>query len=362
MRAKRNRFLRRNLWWIIPLILLHLVILLAGFVAPYDPTAQNRELPYASPTRLHFVDRSGFHFRPFAYVWVDNDAAANDAAGNPDHQARYKDDRYIEDRSHPYPLRLFTHGDSYSFLGLFESNLHLFGVDDPGKLLLLGTDEFGRDEFSRLLWGGQISIAAGLVATAVTLLIGTIVGLVAGYYGGWIDETLMGTSELFLSLPWLYFLLGVRAFLPLHLSPARTFLLLVCVIGLIGWASPARILRGVVLSSRTQNYVVAARGFGASNFYILRRHILPDTSSVLLTQAALLVPRYIAAEVALSFFGLGVNEPTPSWGNMLATLQQYSVLISYGWMVAPAAALFITSVMYYLLADAVHSRVESRQA
>jgi peptide/nickel transport system permease protein len=357
MRVERARFFRRNLVWIIPLILLHVVILLAASIAPYDPTAQNRDLPYAPPTLLHFVDSSGFHLRPFVYAWVTRDDANDSTAGDPDHEARYK-----EDRTRAYPLRVFTRGDSYSFLGLFETNLHLFGVDDPGKVLLLGTDEFGRDEFSRVLVGGQISIAAGLLATAVTLLIGSIVGLVAGYYGGWIDETLMGTSELFLSLPWLYFLLGVRAFLPLHLSPARTFLLLVCVIGLIGWASPARILRGVVLSSRTRNYVLAARGFGASNFYILRRHILPDTSSVLLTQAALLIPRYIAAEVALSFFGLGVNEPTPSWGNMLAALQQYSVLVSYGWMLAPAAALFITSVMYYLLADALHSRVESRQA
>ena len=213
-----------------------------------------------------------------------------------------------------------------------------------------------------LLWGGQISVAAGIVATAVTLLVGSLVGVIAGYYGGWIDETLMGTTELFLSLPWLYFLLGVRAFLPLHVSPARTFLLLTCVIGLIGWARPARIIRGVVLSTRTRNYVVAARGFGGSDFYLLRRHILPETFSVLLTQASLLVPRYIAAEATLSFFGLGVSEPVPSWGNMLSALQQYSVLVSYGWMLSPAAALFITSVIYYLLADALHSRLKSRQA
>jgi peptide/nickel transport system permease protein len=328
---------------------LHLIVLFAGFIAPYDPTAQNRDFPYAPPTRLHFIDSSGFHLRPFVYPLTT------------------VDDNYHEDRAHPYPLHAFQRGDNYSFFGLFQTNIHLFGIevstqDDPGRLFLLGTDAFGRDEFSRVLWGGQISIAAGITATVVTLFIGSIVGLIAGYYGGWIDETLMGTSELFLSLPWLYFLLGVRAFLPLHLSPARTFLLLACVIGLIGWARPARIIRGLVLSTRTRNYVTAARGFGASNLYILRRHILPDTASVLLTQAALLVPRYIAAEVALSFFGLGVNEPTPSWGNMMSASQQYSVLISYGWMLAPAAALLITSVTYYMLADALHSRLESRQA
>jgi peptide/nickel transport system permease protein len=321
---------------------LHLVLLLATFVAPYDPTTQNRELPYAPPTRLHFRDASGFHLRPFGYASTSTD------------------DGYKEDRSRAYPLRAFVRGDSYTFLGLFETNLHLFGVESPGKLLLFGTDGFGRDEFSRVVCGGYISVAAGIVATAVTLLVGSIVGVIAGYYGGWIDETLMGTTELFLSLPWLYFLIAVRAFLPLHVSPAKTFLLLTCVIGLIGWARPARLVRGVVLSARTRNYVAAARGFGGTDFYLLRRHILPEAFSVLLTQAALLVPRYIAAEVALSFFGLGVNEPVPSWGNMLSALQEYSVLISYGWLLAPAAALFVTSVIYYLLADALHSRLKSR--
>jgi len=327
---------------IVLLAALHLVILCAGFVAPYDPATQNRDLPYAPPTWLHFRDVSGFHLRPFVYAWTATD------------------DGYREDQTRAYPVHAFVRGDSYSFLGLAETNLHLFGVEDPGKLLLFGTDAFGRDEFSRVLLGGQISVAAGIVATAVTLLVGTIVGVIAGYYGGWIDETLMGATELFLVLPWLYFLLGVRAFLPLHVSPARTFLLLTGVIGLIGWARPARLVRGVVLSARSRNYVSAARGFGGSDFYLLRRHILPEAFGVVLTQAALLIPRYIAAEVALSFFGLGVSEPVPSWGNMLSALQQYSELISYGWLLAPAAALFVTSVMYYLLADALHSRLESR--
>lgn len=320
---------------------LHLLFLLAGFVAPYNPVTQNRELPYAPPTRVHWWGASGFHLRPFVYSWIPSD------------------DGYSEDRSEAYPIQLFVRGDSYEFLGLFKTSFHLFGVKSPGKWLLLGSDTFGRDEFSRVLYGAQISVSAGIVATVVTLLAGSVLGIVAGFYGGWIDETLMGTAELFLSLPWLYLLLGVRAFLPLRVTPARTFLLLTCVIGLVGWARPARLVRGVVLSSRTKNYLSVARAFGASNFYLLWRHILPDAFSVLLTQAALLVPRYIAAEVTLSFFGLGVSEPVPSWGNMLSVLQQYSVLVSYDWLLAPAALLFVTCVIYYLLADAVHSRLES---
>src|SRR2546426_1614670 len=315
---------------------LHLAILFAGFIAPYDPTVQNRELPYAPPTRLHFVDASGFHPRPSVY------------ASLPD------PDGYREDVTHKYPLHFFVRGGSYKILGILRSNVHLFGVDEPARILVLGADAYGRDEFSRLLYGGQISLAAGLLATLLTLATAAVIGTMSGFYGGWIDESLMGVSELFLSLPWLYFLLGVRAFLPLHVSPVGTFLLLIGVIGLIGWARPARLVRGVVLSARTGNHVAAARGFGGSDLYLLRRHILPETFWVLLTQAALLVPVYVAAEPTLSFFGLGVSEPVPSWGNMLATLQHYSVLVSYGWLLAPAAALVVTSVIYGMLAGGLH--------
>jgi peptide/nickel transport system permease protein len=328
------------------LVLLHLILLFAGFFAPYDPTSQNRELPYAPPTRLHFRDSAGHHLRPFVYNWTIS--AEDDAP-----------DTYKEDLSHSYPVRFFVIGSSYKLLGVYESHLHLFGSAAPGGIFLFGTDGYGRDEFSRVLFGGQISVAAGITATFIALFAGSILGIVAGYYGGLVDESLMGVTELFLSLPWLYFLLGVRAFLPLHLSTLRTFFLLTGVIGLIGWARPARLVRGIVLSSRNRNYVLAARGFGASDLYILRRHILPATFSVLLTQASLLVPRYIAAEVTLSFFGLGVNEPVPSWGNMLTTLQQYSVLTSYAWLLAPAAALVVTSVLYSALADVFHSQLES---
>jgi peptide/nickel transport system permease protein len=326
---------------------LHVVLLFAGFFSPYDPTTQNRELAYAPPTRLHFKDELGFHLHPFVYAWT--------ALPDGDQSESYK-----EDRGREYPVHFFLSGQSYKLLDVYETTVHLFGVAEPGKVLLLGTDGYGRDEFSRVLFGGQISVAAGIAATLITLLAGSILGIVAGYYGSWIDESLMGVTEMFLSLPWLYFLLGVRAFLPLHLSPLRTFFLLTGVIGLIGWARPARLVRGVVLSSRNRNYILAARGFGGSDFYLLRRHILPQTLGLLLTQSALLVPRYIAAEVTLSFFGLGVNEPTPSWGNMLSTVQQYSVLVSYGWLLAPACALVVTSVLYSYVADLFHSRLESQ--
>jgi peptide/nickel transport system permease protein len=297
----------------------HLAALGAGFLAPYAPTQQNRMLPYAPPTRVHFVDRTGrFHLRPFVH-WEEGD----------------------------HPVRFFVRGD----------RLHLFGVDEPARIFLLGTDGFGRDQLSRLLHGAQISLSAGLLATALSLGLGWLLGTLAGFYGHWLDAILMRAAEVFLALPWLYLLFAVRAVLPLHVSAGQAFLLLVLVIGLVDWARPARLVRGVVLSARERNYVLAARGFGASDFYLIRRHIAPQTFGLLLTQAALLVPQYILAEVTLSFLGLGVSEPVPSWGNMLATLQRYHVLASYWWMWAPGVVLVPVFLAYFEVSEALHARV-----
>jgi peptide/nickel transport system permease protein len=174
-------------------------------------------------------------------------------------------------------------------------------------------------------------------------------GGLAGFYGGWLDDLIMRTAEIFLALPWLYLLFAVRAFLPLQIPPNRIFLLLIIVVGMAGWARPARLIRGVVLSAKERDYVLAAKGFGATDLYLLRRHVLPQASSVVLAQAAVFIPKYVLAEVVLSLFGLGVSEPTPSWGNLLANLRQYSVLESYWWMFLPLFALMLVFLAYHSL-------------
>jgi peptide/nickel transport system permease protein len=319
------------------LVAMHLAALGAGFLAPYDPSEQNRSLPYAPPTRLHFADAEGrFHLRPFVHRLVRSGAGG----------------AYEEDRRQAHPVVLLARDGS----GAPGGRIHLFGVEEPGRIFLLGTDAFGRDQLSRLLHGAQISLFAGLLATVLSLGVGWLLGTLAGYYGRWLDSVLMRSAELFLALPWLYLLFAMRAALPLHLSPGEAFLLLVLVIGLVDWARPARLVRGVVLSARERNYVLAARGFGASDLYLIRRHIAPQTFGLLLTQAALLAPQYILAEVTLSYLGLGVSEPVPSWGNMLAALQQYHVLASYWWMWIPGLALLAVFLAYYALSEALHRR------
>lgn len=315
------------------------VILFAGFFAPYDFAAQDRDTPFAPPTAPHFVDAVGsFHNRPFVYGPRDSSENAKIIG---------------TDSEQPHPLRWFVPGAPYKIAGIFTSRVHLFGVAKPARIFLMGSDAYGRDQFSRFLYGGQISLLAGLIAAILSVSIGILVGGIAGYYGGWLDGILMRGGELFLALPWLYLLFAVRAALPLHISQWQVFLLLISVMGLIGWARPARLIRGVVLSAKERNFVVVARGFGASDPYLLRRHVLPQTYAVLLTQITLLVPQYVLAEVTLTFLGLGVGEPMPSWGALLSSLQQYSVLSSYWWMFLPALLLIPLFVVFYAAADAL---------
>jgi len=326
-------------WAIVALAAFCCVVLFAGFFAPYDFAAQDRDAPFAPPTGIHFVDSSGgFHVRPFVYGPRDSGQSAVSAAA---------------DSQQLYPLRWFVRGAPYKIAGVFASQVHLFGVANPARIFLMGSDAYGRDQFSRFLFGGQISLLAGLIAALLSASIGVFAGGIAGYYGGWIDEILMRGGELFLALPWLYLLFAVRAALPLHISQWEVFLLLISVMGLIGWARPARLIRGVVLSAKERNFVLAARGFGASDAYLLRRHVLPQTYAVLLTQITLLVPQYVLAEVTLTFLGLGVGEPMPSWGALLSSLQQYSVLSSYWWMFLPALLLIPLFVVFYAAADAL---------
>jgi peptide/nickel transport system permease protein len=325
----------------------HAVILFAGFFAPYDYSAQNRDRTFVPPTRIHFVDQDGkLHLRPFVYCFTPGDSTP----------ASYK-----IDSSRRYPLELFVAGSPYRIGGVIPAERHLLGVPLPGRIFWMGTDAYGRDQFSRFLYGGQISLLAGLLAALIAVLLGVTIGALAGFYGGWLDEILMRGGELFLALPWLYLLFAVRAVMPLHIAGWQVFLLLVSVMGLIGWARPARLIRGLVLSAKERNFVLAARGFGASDAYLLTRHILPQTSGLVLTQLALLIPQYVLAEVTLSFLGLGVSEPMPSWGSLLSCLQQYYVLVSYWWMFLPALLLIPMFLLYSLAADALQERTRSVQ-
>jgi peptide/nickel transport system permease protein len=334
--AKRNTLLGL-------FVALHFIVIFPGFFSTQGYAEQDRNLPFSPPTHLHFVRPDGhFSLRPFVYGW--NQAASE--TGN-----------YEVDRSQMYPLRFLAQSSAYTIVNGVTGSTHLFGVEKPGHLYLFGTDDFGRDEFSRMLYGGRISILAGWIGAAIALLTGAIVGLISGYCGRWVDSVTMRFVELFMALPWLYLLFAVRAILPLRIETTDTFILLIAVVGFIGWARPARLVRSMVLSAKERNFVLASRAMGASNFHILRKHILPQVAGLLLTMAAYLIPQFILAEVTLSFLGLGIGEPVPSWGTLLAELQKYNVLVNYWWMYAPGIALVVLFLVYHWASSTIQQRV-----
>ena len=331
----------RNRVILLFLLAAHLPVIFPSFFAPNDYAAQNRDFPFAPPTHLHFVDDAGhFHLRPFVYGFKDTADGTS----------------YEEDRTSLFPVRFFVRNTSDRSNDSAEHKIHLFGVEQPGSLYLFGTDGFGRDVLSRLLFGGRISLTAGLCAAGLALSLGILLGVLAGFYGNWADTIVMRGVDVFLALPWLYLLFAVRAVLPLHIRTMETFFLFVAIIGIVGWARPARLIRGLVLSAKERNFVLAARAFGASDSHILVRHILPQLSGTLLTLTALLIPQFLLAEVTLSFLGLGVGEPLPSLGNLLAELQKYSVLTSYWWMYFPALALVFLFLMYQWVAKMLQDK------
>ena len=328
--------------------LFYLLALLAPFVAPYTPEQMDRQGYFHPPQGLHWVDaRRRFHPLPFVHPTRLAEASAF---------------RYEEDRSRALPLRLFVHGAPYRLLGVLGSDRHLFGVDPPERVYVLGSDSFGRDVLSRLLFGGQVSLTVGLVGIAISFTLGLLLGGISGYFGGVVDTVIMRATELLLSVPSLYLIIALRAVFPMDLPSQQVYLGIVAILAFIGWAGLARVIRGLVLSIRRHEYVTAAEALGAGRLRIIARHILPNTMSFVIVAATISVPGYILGEVVLSFLGVGVQEPSASWGNMLNQARGIRALTSFPWLLfVPGTAIFLTVMAFNFLGDGLRDALDPRR-
>ncbi|MEB3164297.1 MAG: ABC transporter permease [Prochlorothrix sp.] len=349
-RLKRNPTARLGA---IVLMIFYLAIVFAEVLAPYDPYRSEPDSALLPPTELHWRDRQGqLQIPPLVYPTVQG--PLNLETG---------DRQLIMDWENPATIGFFVPSDPYKFWGIIPLNLHLLGTRGSAEWHLLGTDDQGRDQLSRLLYGGRISLCIGLVGIAISFPLGMIMGGISGYFGGMVDTVIMRFVEVLMTIPSLYLLVALAAVLPPGLSSAQRFLLIVLITSFVGWAGLARVIRGKVLADKEQDYVQAARAMGADAFHIIVRHLLPQTATYVITAATLSVPSFIVAESVLSLIGLGIQQPDPSWGNMLSVATNASILVLQPWLIWPPAVLIITTVLAYnLLGDGLRDALDPRNS
>ena len=256
-------------------------------------------------------------------------------------------------------LGLFARGVPYRFLGLFTARVRLL-ASPTGGFFPLGTDHAGRDLASRLLHGARVSLTVGLVGASITLVMGLLIGGAAGYFGGAVDNLLMRFTEVLLSFPAFYLLLALRGTFPPTLNSVQVYFLIVLILSFVIWGSLARIVRGMALALRSEDYVLSARSLGLGPFKIIRRHVLPNTFSYVVVHVTLTVPGFILGESTLSFLGLGITEPQSSWGLMLSASRSYRVVQDFPWILVPGVCIFLAIMAWNFVGDGVRDAVDPR--
>jgi peptide/nickel transport system permease protein len=347
------RRLRRNrpaLVAAVVLICMYCAAGLAGFLAPYGVNETHYRPPldlrHHPPMAPRIVDAAGrVHWPPFVY--------GSSRAG--------EEGPYRIDEHRMYPLRIFAKGETYGLVfGLLKWDRHLFGVEEPGRLFLFGTDQLGRDVFSRVLYGARISLSVGLLGIAISIALGLLLGAVAGFYGGVLDSTLMRLSEVLMSLPGLYLIVALGGLLPAEMPSDVRYVVIVAILSLLGWAGVSRVVRGMVLSIRENEYVLAARALGAGSGRVILRHVIPNTMSYVVVAATVSVPYYILGEASLSFLGVGIKEPQASWGLMLSEAQSVTAMRDYTWLLIPGVLIFLVVMCFNLLGDGLRDSLDPK--
>ena len=333
---------------LIVLGLIYLALFLADFIAPYTKDFSDRTMAYVPPSKIFVIDEHGKLSKPYTYNYVRNFDSENLRI------------TYDLDRSQKHYIKFFAKGEPYKFLGLIPMKRHLITTDSGGRLFLLGTDINGRDVFSRLLFGGRISMTIGFLALFVLFPIGLLYGGIAGYFGGVVDTLMMRFAEAVMSIPSFYLLIILASILPSGMTSVQRFMLIVIILALIGWAGFARVVRGMVLSIKNQEFVQAAKSIGASRLRIIVKHILPQTASFVIVAMTLSVPSYILSESGLSFLGLGIQQPDASWGNMLKEAQEYTNIIYRPWLLTPGFLIFIAVLAFNLIGDTIRDVLDPK--
>ena len=333
---------------LIVLGIIYFALFFADFIAPYTKDFSDRTMAYVPPSKIFTIDENGKFSKPYTYNYIR------------EFNQETLQITYSFDRSKKHYVKFFAKGQPYKFLGVIPMERHLFTTDNDGRIFILGTDINGRDVFSRLLFGGRISMTIGFLALFVLFPIGLLYGGISGYLGGKVDMLMMRFAEAVMSIPSFYLLIILASILPSGMSSSQRFMLIVLILALIGWAGFARVVRGMVLSIKSEDYVQAAQAIGASKMRIIIKHILPQTTSFVIVAMTLSVPSYILSESGLSFLGLGIQQPDASWGNMLKEAQEFTNILYRPWLLTPGFLIFVSVLAFNLIGDTIRDVLDPK--
>jgi len=330
------------------LVVVALVIMaiFSDFFSPYDPIKLNMGEAYTAPTRIHFFDEAGnFHLQPFVYKRVQILHA--------DMTFEWEDDTSVR-----YPINFFVRGFEYKLFGLIETDLHLFGAAGDAKVFILGTDRFGRDIFGRSAMAGRISLSMAVFGTLISVLVGAVVGVFSGYYGGAVDNWTQRFVEFMQSFPQLPLWMALAAVIPITWNQLAVFVVMSAIFALLSWTLLAREVRGKVLAMRETDFVLAAKEMGASDSRIMFQHLLPNTFSHIIVVLTLTIPSIILAESFLSFLGIGIQEPLNSWGLMMRDAQTLQTLGFNPWIASSVFFIIAAVLGFNFLGDGLRDAAD----
>jgi len=330
------------------LLFFYLVAIFGNFVAPQGTEQFDGRYVNCRPTPVHFFHEGEF-IGPYVYgIKMERDPVTYMGV-------------FAEDTENVYRIRFFTQGDpggEYKWFGLFPSNLHLFEAEGEGRVFLFGTDSMGRDLFSRVVLGAQISLFIPIVGMLLTLVLGLLIGSLAGYFGGWVDTVIQRIVEVVRSFPQVPLWMALSAAIPKTMKPAQVFMLMTLILSLISWPDLSRVVRSKFISVKKEDYIMAARISGAPADKVITRHMIPSFISYIIVNMTMSIPNLIIGETTLSFLGLGLRSPATSWGVLLQETNKLETIMFYGWKLIPMLFVFLTVLSFNFMGDGLRDAAD----